>query len=111
MSTLFLVGCKNGDTSSKSIQLSIDHGMAIPGGYNFIGASSWGAYYEVSTLYIQNKENERIYEYDGERIGTEIIIPDGYSFVAVSAWGGYVGCRTFYCKNNKTNEVFKFQIK
>lgn len=107
---MFLAGC-DGNTSSgntnSAVRLAIDKGVAIPEGYTLIEASSYGQFADNSTLYLKQKENERVYEYeDGGKIGAEIVIPDGYSLVAVSAYGKFENSRTFYCQKNGTDQVF-----
>lgn len=100
---LFVAGC---GTSPTRVQLTIAEGVAIPEGYTLIEASAYGQYTNYLTLYIQNRETGRVYEYRNGEIGNEIIIPDGYTLVAISAYGAYGNYVTFYCKKNGTEQVF-----
>ena len=109
MLVLFLCGCGDitfSNATANAIQLAIDEGVAIPDGYILIEASAYGRFVNNNTLYLRNKENGRVYEYEGKKLGAEIVIPEGYSLVAVSAYGGYTNKRTFYCHKNGTDQVF-----
>lgn len=107
MILFLLVGC-SGNTSdgTSTVQLEIGKGVAIPFGYNLIEASAYGQFVNSSMLYLQQKENGRVYEYEDGKIGAEIVMPEGFSLVAVSAYGKFVNDRTFYCQKNGTNQIF-----
>jgi hypothetical protein len=106
---MFLAGC-DGNTSSgnanSAVRLAIDKGVAVPGGYALIEASSYGQFADNLTLYLKHKEDGRVYEYEDGKIGAEIVVPEGYSLVAVSAYGKFANNRTFFCQKNGTDQVF-----
>lgn len=111
---LFLTGCGGDTTSGKTnsaVQLAIGEGVAIPEGYTLMEASAYGNLANNNTLYVRNKTNGRVYEYEGGRLGTEIVIPEGYTLVAVSAYGKCANNRTFYCQKNGTDQVFVCSLK
>ncbi len=85
--------------------------LSIPDGFEFLGASAYGQYFEVRTVYLKSKIGGNVFGMDEDGVLTPIFVPEGYEFLDASAYGQYFEVPTYYLRHLESGQIYMYHLR